>query len=149
MRYIGELTSARSHHGGGLDSWEAERVCGLPRIAVLVKSGSEMADPDVNELEKFMALSGAAQGLFVSWIGFTDAAKKEASRLFHQAKFWDVTVIVRELESNYEKISDELKSEFPLKRIWILGQKKPDRSARFAWQLGDVEIHQVAKHKEN
>jgi hypothetical protein len=55
---------------------------GLPRIAVLVKPGSEMADPNAAELEAFLALSGAAQGLFVSWIGFTDAAKKEAARLF-------------------------------------------------------------------
>jgi predicted Mrr-cat superfamily restriction endonuclease len=38
----------------------------LPRIAVLVKSGSEAANPDINEMEKFVALSGAAQGLFVS-----------------------------------------------------------------------------------
>jgi restriction system protein len=121
----------------------------LPRIAVLVKPGSEIADPDVTELETFIALSGAAQGLFVSWIGFTDAAKREAGRLFHQAKFWDLTQIIHELVANYEKLSDGLKSELPLKRVWILGQKKPDRSARFTWQLGDVEIHQVAKHKED
>jgi restriction system protein len=113
---------------------------GLPRIAVLVKPGNEMADPDIDELEAFMALSGAAQGLFVSWIGFTDAARKEAGRLFHQSKFWDVTQVIVELVANYEKLSDGLKSELPLKRIWILGQKKPDRSARFAWQSGDVEI---------
>jgi restriction system protein len=102
---------------------------GLPRVAVLVKSGSKMADPDVNELEKFMALSGAAQGLFVSWVGFTDGAQKEAGQLFHQAKFWDVTQIIVELKTNYEKLPDRLKSELPLKRIWILGQK-PNRSAR-------------------
>jgi restriction system protein len=118
---------------------------GLPRIAVLVKPGSEMADPDVNELEKFLALSGAAQGLFVSWIGFTDAAQKEAGRLFHQTKFWDVSQIITELVANYEKLPDRLKSELPLKRIWILGQKKPDRSTRFAWKPGDIEIHGV-KH---
>jgi restriction system protein len=112
----------------------------LPRIAVLVKSGSEAANPDINEMEKFVALSGAAQGLFVSWIGFTDAAKKEAGRLFHQTKFWDVTQIIDELIANYEKLSGKLKSDLPLKRVWILGQKKPDRSARFAWHSGDVEI---------
>ena len=116
---------------------------GLPRIAVLVKPGSEMADPDTDELEAFMARSGAAQGLFVSWIGFTDAAKREAGRLFHQANFWDVTQIIVELAANYEKLSDRLKSELPLKQIWILGQKKPNRSARFEWQSGDVEHHGI------
>ncbi len=57
----------------------------LPRIAVLVKPDIDLANPDLAELETFMALSGAANGLFVSWIGFTDLAQKEAGRLFHQA----------------------------------------------------------------
>lgn len=113
----------------------------LPRIAVLVKPGSEMADPDIDELEAFVALSGAAEALLVSWNGFTDAAKKEAGRLFHQAKFWDVTQTIVELVANYDKLSDKLKFELPLKRVWILDKKKPTRSARFEWQSGDLEIH--------
>jgi len=68
----------------------------LPRIAVLVHPGSEVADPDINELEAFLALSGAAQGLFVSWVGFSDAARAEAGRLFHEAKFWDIGQTVAE-----------------------------------------------------
>ena len=113
----------------------------LPRIAVLVKSGSEMPDPGTDELEAFLALSGAAQGLFVSWIKFTDAAKAEAGRLFHQTKFWDVAQIIVELKANYEKLSGKLRVDLPLKCIWILGTKRPDRSSRFAWQPGDVEHH--------
>ena len=114
---------------------------GLPRIAVLVKSGSEAANPDINELKKFAALSGVANGLFVSWIGFTDAAEREAGRLFHQAQFWNVKHLIETLTANYDKISGNLKSYLPLKRIWILDQR-PDRSGRFQWEDGDVEFHQ-------
>jgi predicted Mrr-cat superfamily restriction endonuclease len=58
----------------------------LPRIAVLVKSGRELADPDSDYIEMFLGCSGAWQGLFVSPSGFTAGAKKEAGRLFHQGK---------------------------------------------------------------
>jgi restriction system protein len=92
----------------------------LPRTAVLVKPDIDLADPDLAELEAFMALSSASNGLFVSWTGFTDSARKEAGRLFHQTKFWDVGQVAEMLKANYEKLSDDLKSNFRLKQIFIL-----------------------------
>jgi predicted Mrr-cat superfamily restriction endonuclease len=80
----------------------------LPRIAVLVKPDIDLADPDLAELEAFMTLSSAANAMFVSWTGFTDASKAEAGRLFHQAKFWDVSQLVNVLKANFEKVSNSL-----------------------------------------
>ena len=117
----------------------------LPRIAVLVNPGSEIADPDINELEEFSALSGAAQGLFVSWFGFSKAARTEAGRLFHQAKFWDIGQTVAEWTAVFEKLPVGVRSILPLKQIWILDQTPPDRSSRFMWQDGDLEIHKATQ----
>jgi hypothetical protein len=95
----------------------------LPRIAVLVNSIHESPNPDVNELETFLSLSGAVNGLFVAWWSFSEQAKREAGRLFHHAEFWDLTHIVDALKVNYDKMPSELKSYLPLKRIWILDQR--------------------------
>ena len=118
----------------------------LPRIAVLVNPGSEIADPDINELEELSALSGAAQGLFVSWAGFSKAARAEAGRLFHQAKYWDIGQTVAEWTAVFEKLPHGVRSILPLKQIWILDQTPTDRSSRFLWQDGDLEHHGV-KHE--
>ena len=120
----------------------------LPRIAVLVHPGSEVADPDINELEAFLALSGAAQGLFVSWVGFSDAARAEAGRLFHEAKFWDIGQTVAEWTVIFEKLPHGVRSILPLKPIWILDQTPTDRSSRFVWQDGDV-VHHGVMHDKN
>jgi predicted Mrr-cat superfamily restriction endonuclease len=98
----------------------------LPRVAALVRPINQMLDPDVVELEAFKTLSGSENGLFASWLYFSDETKEEAGRLFNQAEFWDVGGIIRALTANYEKISDESRSYFPLKRIWILDRQKLD-----------------------
>jgi hypothetical protein len=89
-----------------------------------------MVDPDVVELEAFKTLSGSENGLFASWLYFSDETKEEAGRLLNQAEFWDVGGIIRALTANYEKISDESRSYFPLKRTWILDRQKLDESHR-------------------
>lgn len=98
----------------------------LPRVAALVRSINQMEDPDVGELKTFKTLSGSENGLFASWLYFSDETTEEASRLFNQATFWNVGGIIRAVTANYEKLSDELRSYFPLKRIWVLDRQKLD-----------------------
>lgn len=94
----------------------------LPRIAVLVRPDIDLASPALTELEEFVALTGAANALFVSWTGFTDLAKKEAGRLFHQTKFWDVSKIVEMLRVSYDHLSDSLKSDLRLTMVLVLAR---------------------------
>jgi predicted Mrr-cat superfamily restriction endonuclease len=94
----------------------------LPRIAVLVTMDTVLANPELAELEAFMALSGASNGLLVSWTGFTELAQKEAGRLFHQAKFWDIRRVVEMLRDNYEKLSGDLQSDLRLEKRWVLSR---------------------------
>jgi restriction system protein len=102
----------------------------LPPISVLARSIDQMDDPSFDELEAFKALSNSGNSLFASWIYFSDETKEEASRLFGQAKFWNIGDIGRALTANYEKMSGSLKSYIPLKQIWILDRKKLDSVAQ-------------------
>jgi restriction system protein len=99
---------------------------GLPRIAALVRPINQMEDPSVDELEAFKTLSKSENGLFASWLYFSDETQELARRLFNQAELWDVNGIIRAITTNYEKLSDELRSYVPLKQIWILDRQKLD-----------------------
>ena len=101
--------------GSGRSGFEA------PRIAVQVKSGSVVVDaPTVHQLQGTMKNFEATNGLIVSWGGFTSAAVKEGRRLFFSVKMWDSDDLIEQLIESYENLSDEMKSEIPLKQIWTL-----------------------------
>jgi len=100
---------------------------GLPRLAALVRPINQMEDPSVDELEAFKASSKSENGLFASWLYFSDETQDHARRSFNQAEFWDINGIIRAITTNYEKLSDELRSYIPLKQIWILDRQKLDR----------------------
>jgi len=100
---------------------------GLPRIAALVRPINQMEDPSVDELEAFKASSKSENGLFASWLYFSDETQDHARRSFNQAEFWDINGIIRAITRNYEKLSDELRSYIPLKQIWILDRQKLDQ----------------------
>jgi len=101
--------------GSGKSGFEA------PRIAVQVKSGSVVVDaPTVHQLQGTMKNFEATHGLIVSWGGFTSAAVKEGRRLFFSVKMWDADDLIEQLIENYDHLSDEIKSEIPMKRIWTL-----------------------------
>ena len=101
--------------GSGKSGFEA------PRIAVQVKSGSVVVDaPTVHQLQGTMKNFEATNGLIVSWGGFTSAAVKEGRRLFFSVKMWDSDDLIEQLIESYENLSDEMKSEIPLKQIWTL-----------------------------
>ena len=93
----------------------------LPRLCVQVKSGKTPVDVKVfRELRGVMEDRGADQGLLVSWSGFTRPAVEEARRQFFRVRLWDAGKLVDKVLHNYEKLSEELRAELPLKRIWVL-----------------------------
>jgi restriction system protein len=92
-----------------------------PRICVQVKSltfpvGVEILD----RLAGVMKKVDADQGLLVSWGGFTRDALKEARNKFFTIRLWDANDLLEAIFKHYEKFDDELKTELPLKRIWVL-----------------------------
>jgi restriction system protein len=96
---------------------------GHPRIAVQVKSGDATADVSVlRELQGVMPRFGADHGLIVSWAGFKDSVFREARQLFFEVRLWDSGDLVEALKRNYERLSEDIQAELPLKRIWLLAE---------------------------
>jgi restriction system protein len=128
---IGELLTAQGYHAlvsppgadGGIDIIAGSGPMGFsePKLAVQVKSSDDTADVKVvRELQGAMVNFGATHGLFVSWGGFKQTVYKEMLRNFFDVRLWDAGDIVNELLEHYEKLSEEIKAELPLKRIWII-----------------------------
>jgi restriction system protein len=58
--------------------------------------------------------------LLVSSSGFHPNVLKEARDEFFSIRLWSLNDIVENIFKYYDKFSDELKAEMPLKRMWIL-----------------------------
>jgi restriction system protein len=108
---------------GGVDILAGSGALGFdsPKICVQVKSSTNPADVKViRELQGTMSNFKSDQGLFVAWGGFNKAALKEAREKFFTIRLWDSGQLIENILRYYEKFSDELKAELPLKRIWSL-----------------------------
>lgn len=94
---------------------------GKPRLCVQVKSGDTPIDrPTLDQLLGAMQNFKADQGLLVSWAGFKTTVDKEIPSQFFSIRLWDQSAFIKELLSVYDKLSEDLKAELPLKRIWSL-----------------------------
>lgn len=94
---------------------------GAPKICVQVKSYDTQVDrPTLDQLIGAMSIFGADYGLLVSWSGFKSSVLKEISKQFFKVRLWDSKQIIHEIFENYDKLNDDIKTELPLKRIWML-----------------------------
>lgn len=106
---------------GGVDVLAGRGPLGFeaPRLCVQVKSGDSQQDAKVvRELKGAMNDVGANQTLFVSWGGFKATVRKEVVRDFFSRRLWDAGDIINEVIAHYDQLSDEIRAEIPLKRIW-------------------------------
>ncbi len=94
---------------------------GSPRLCVQVKSSSSPVDVNVfRELQGILTSFHADQGLLVSAGGFKKSVLQEATKSFFAIRLWDAGDLLEAILRNYDKFSDELQAELPLKRIWTL-----------------------------
>lgn len=105
----------------GVDILAGSGPLGLdhPRLAVQVKTGQAGVD-------EFRALRGvvedfrADQGLLVAWGGFRGNVRTEARHSYFTVRLWDASGLLEELVDVYGELSDDIRSELPLKRVWAL-----------------------------
>lgn len=112
---------------GGKDLLAAggEMGFGSPKICVQVKSQDAAVDrPTLDQLGGVMNNVNAEYGLLVSWSGFKDSVIREEAKQFFRIRLWDSHDVIRELFTNYEKISPSLRAEIPLKQIWMLSEEE-------------------------
>ncbi len=108
---------------GGVDILAGSGPLGFgdPRMCVQVKSSSSPADVTVlRGLQGILQNFRAEQGLLVSWGGFKGSVLQEARQSFFQIRLWDSGDLLKAIFKNYDKFSDQLQAELPLKRIWAL-----------------------------
>ena len=100
---------------------------GTPRICVQVKSGDAPVDvPTLNQLIGAMQNVKADQGLLVSWGGFKASVDKQVPAQFFKVRLWDQEALLDELLTHYERLDEELRTEFALKRIWAIAATEDD-----------------------
>jgi restriction system protein len=110
---------------GGLDILASSGILGFeqPRICVQVKSTSVPVDVKIlRELQGVMKNVNADHGLLVSWSGFHDKVISEAKEKFFFIRLWSADDIIENIFKYYDKFSDDMKAELPLKRFWLLAE---------------------------
>lgn len=106
----------------GVDVLAAKGDLGFesPRICVQVKSGGVMGRDIIDRLSGTMNKVGADFGLLVSWEGFKSTVDKEERQSeFFKIRLWEQKDLIEEFLKNYDKLDEEIKSEIPLKKIWV------------------------------
>jgi restriction system protein len=113
---------------GGVDILAGGGPMGLerPRLCVQVKSGGVQGDAAVRELEGAMGRTGAEQGLFVSWDGFTKPALDQVRNHYFKLRLWDDSHLMAALLEAYDRLPGEVRAEIPLKRIWAVVPDEDD-----------------------
>ncbi|WP_239575082.1 restriction endonuclease [Geomicrobium sediminis] len=78
--------------------------------------------PTMDQLIGTMSNVDADYGVLVSWNGFKSSVMNEVPKQFFKLRLWDSAKVIEELRENYELLSDDIKSEIPLKRVWLLNK---------------------------
>lgn len=118
-------TCWRSPEGadGGIDLLAGSGPLGLdaPHLVVQVKSEqSPIGDPVLSQLIGTTTKHGsAAQGLLVAWGGLTTPAKRSAKDNYFRLRVWTASDVIAQMTEHYSSLPEEIRSELPLKRIWI------------------------------
>lgn len=122
------FTTYRSPEGSdkGVDILAAANTLGFgsPKICVQVKTTDTPIDrPILDQLIGTMSNFNADYGLLVSWSGFKSSVMREIPNQFFRVRLWDSSKIIEQLFENYDLLSDDIKADIPLKRIWMLNNE--------------------------
>jgi len=122
------FTTFRSPEGAdyGVDLLASSSTLGFgsPKICVQVKTTDSPIERAVlDQLIGTMSNFNAEYGLLVSWNGFKNSIIKEIPKQFFKVRIWDSKKIIEEIFENYEKMSDIIKAEIPLRRVWMINEE--------------------------
>jgi restriction system protein len=106
---------------GGIDIVAGRGLLGLDDpILVQVKSGGQLGSPVVDQLHGVMNQHGARQGLLVAWGGLSKPAHEKLKSSQLRVRVWQSADVVDAVLANYERLGEEIRSQLPLKRMWML-----------------------------
>lgn len=107
---------------GGIDISAGRGPLGLdsPRLLVQVKSGAQIGSPTVSQLHGVMTTHGAEQGLLVAWGGLTKPARDALKNQHLPVRVWEAADVVDAVLRTYDRLPEEIRSQVPLRRVWML-----------------------------
>ena len=114
---------------GGVDILAGRGPLGLdePRLCVQVKSQHSKADTTIYQsLRGAMQDFQARQALLVCWGGFNEAVQKAAKTAHFTVRLWDRRDLVRAIYRTYDRLSEEMRVQLPLKQVWMLVPDNPE-----------------------
>jgi restriction system protein len=80
----------------------------------------------VDKLLGAVSKFGADEGLFVSWSGFKRNVQKELAASFFRVRLWSQKELLEQLFIHYDHLDEDLKTELPLKRIWMVAAQEEE-----------------------
>lgn len=93
-------------------------------ICVEVKSGNTPADSKiVDQLIGARDKYNAKFALLVSWGGFRKGVRRDYMEKYFGLRLWSQRDVLDELYDCYDNLSEEIKAELPLERIWSVIQE--------------------------
>ena len=114
---------------GGVDILAGRGPLGLdePWLCVQVKSQHSKADTAVYQsLRGAMQDFQAQQALLVCWGGFNEAVQRAAKTAHFTVRLWDRRDLVRAIYRTYDRLSEEMRVQLPLKQVWMLVPDNPE-----------------------
>ena len=92
-----------------------------PRLVVQVKSeAGAVGSPVVQQLLGAMHTHQTTQGLLVAWGGISRPAEQLLANQYFRVRVWSSKELLEAIFRTYDRLSEEIRSELPLKRIWTL-----------------------------
>ncbi len=92
-----------------------------PKVVVQVKSqASQVGVEVVSQLLGARARLQADQALLVAWGGLTRQARQQAEGQRFVLRVWDAEALLSALLAVYPRLPEEVRSEIPLKQMWVL-----------------------------
>ena len=122
--YTTYMSSPGSDGGADILAGAGPMGFGRPRLCVEVKSQDTPVDrPTVDKLLGAMTKFGADEGLLVAWNGFKNGVHKEMAPSYFKVRLWTQQDLLEQLFQQYEKLDVVIRSELPLKRVWMVAQQ--------------------------
>lgn len=130
-RLVAEILKVRGFHcdvsppgkDQGVDILAGTGPLGLDSPTLIVEVKSEpgaVGAPVVRGLQGAMLSHRADQGLLVAWGGITKDARAEIRKDRLTMRVWDADDVMDQIFEVYEKLSEDLRAEIPLKQAWVL-----------------------------
>ncbi|MGA4778069.1 restriction endonuclease [Cellulosimicrobium sp. AB352] len=108
----------------GIDIVAGRGLLGMesPRIIVQVKSGGQISEMVVRDLNGVIHAQGAEQGLLVAWGGLTKYARDAVYGQQFRIRVWTAEDVIDAVTRVYDDLPEDIRARLPLKQVWMLAE---------------------------